>query len=90
MRSDEGPRNLAELSGADHPDGGLRRSANTPQVGDIFQKIGGGRNAFGGFGHPGGDLACPDWAIDNHDNRAALRSFLLNEAPSMAPLTACA
>jgi 3',5'-cyclic-AMP phosphodiesterase len=26
------------------------------------------------------------WVMGNHDNRAALRSFLLDEAPSMAPL----
>ena len=44
-------------AGVDHPDGRRRRSANTPQAGEIFQEIGGGRNAFGGFGHPGGDLA---------------------------------
>ena len=36
-----------------------RRSANTPEAGEIFQEIGGGRNAGGGFGHPGGDLAGP-------------------------------
>ena len=34
-----------------------RRSANTLPAGGIFQEIGGGGNAFGGFGHPGGDLA---------------------------------
>jgi hypothetical protein len=34
-----------------------RRSANTPQAGETFHKISGGRNAFGGFGHRGGDLA---------------------------------
>ncbi len=35
----------------------LRQSANTPPVGEIFHKIGGGHNAFGRFGHPSGDLA---------------------------------
>lgn len=39
--------------GGAHP----RRSANTPDAGEIFHKIGGGRDAGGGFGHPGGDLA---------------------------------
>jgi hypothetical protein len=35
--------------------------ARTPRSvsGEIFHKISGGRNAFGGFGHPGGDLAGP-------------------------------
>src|SRR6201997_5096542 len=41
------------------PAAGRRRSANTPQAGEIFHKISGGRNAFGGFSHPGGDLAGP-------------------------------
>src|ERR1700758_402790 len=36
-----------------------RRSANTPQAGEILHKIGGGRNAFGGVCHPGGALAGP-------------------------------
>jgi hypothetical protein len=34
-----------------------RRSASTPQAGEIFHKISGVGNAFGGIGHPGGDLA---------------------------------
>lgn len=29
------------------------------------------------------------WVMGNHDDRAALRSFLLDEAPSMAPLDRC-
>ena len=36
-----------------------RRSANTPEAGEIFQKISCGRNAFGGFGYLSGDLAGP-------------------------------
>jgi hypothetical protein len=39
------------------PTARLRRSANTPEAGEIFHKISSGRNAGGGFGHPGGDLA---------------------------------
>jgi len=34
-----------------------RRSAKTRQAGGIFQKVVGGGNAGGGFGHRGGDLA---------------------------------
>ena len=34
-----------------------RRSAKTLQAGGIFQKVVGGGNAGGGFGHRGGDLA---------------------------------
>jgi hypothetical protein len=34
----------------------LRRSANAPPAGGVFQEIGGAGNAFGGFGHLGGDL----------------------------------
>src|ERR1700691_2735181 len=45
----------------------LRRSANTPQAGEIFYKIGGGRNAFVGFGHPGGDLAGPGDILRGED-----------------------
>ncbi len=37
--------------------GRLGRSANTPQAGETFHEIGGGRNAGGGFGHPGCGLA---------------------------------
>ena len=35
----------------------LRRSAKPPAAGEFFQEIGGVGNAFGGFGHPGGDFA---------------------------------
>ncbi len=35
----------------------LRRSANTPQAGEVFHKIGGVGNPLCGFGHPGGELA---------------------------------
>ena len=35
----------------------LGRSANTPQAGETLHEIGGGRNAGGGFGHPGCGLA---------------------------------
>ena len=59
--------NRPDLAGADHPDGRLRRSANTPQAGEIFQEISGGRNAFGGFGHPGGDLAGPGDVLRGED-----------------------
>ena len=45
----------------------LRRSANTTEAGEIFHKIGGGRNAFGGFGHPGGDLAGPGDVLRGED-----------------------
>ena len=34
----------------------LRRSAKAPQASDVLQEIGGVGNAFGGLGHPGGDL----------------------------------
>jgi hypothetical protein len=46
---------------------GLRRSANTPQIDEIFQVISGGRNAFGGFGHPGGELASPSNVLRGKD-----------------------
>ena len=45
----------------------LRRSANTLEAGEIFHKIGGGRNAFGGFGHPGGEFAGPGEALRGED-----------------------
>ena len=41
--------------------------SNTPLAGEIFQKISGGRNAFGGFGHPGGDLAGPGDVLRGED-----------------------
>ena len=50
-----------------HPTTGRRRSAHTPQAGEIFDKIGGGRNAFGGFGHPGGELASPGHVLRGED-----------------------
>ena len=34
-----------------------RRLTNTPQAGEILKEIGSGCSAFGGFGHPGGNLA---------------------------------
>ena len=49
------------------PTARLRRSANTPEAGEIFHKISGGRNAFGGFGHPGGDLAGPGDVLRGED-----------------------
>jgi hypothetical protein len=57
MRYDES-RYLAAGAGADPPTTArLRRSANPPLAGGIFHTISGGRNAFDGFGHLGGDLA---------------------------------
>ena len=49
------------------PTARLRRSANTPRAGEIFHKISGGRNAVGGFGHPGGDLAGPGDVLRGED-----------------------
>jgi hypothetical protein len=34
---------------------------------EIFHKVGGGRNAFGGFGHPGGELAGPGGILRGQD-----------------------
>jgi hypothetical protein len=55
------------VTGADHSEPDVARSANTPQAGEVFHKIGGGRNAFGGFGHPGGDLAGPRDVVRGED-----------------------
>lgn len=52
--------------------GGLRRSANAPPAGGVFQEIGGAGNAFGGFGHLGGDLAGSSDVLRSED-RAQVR-----------------
>ena len=44
-----------------------RRSANTLEAGEIFYKISGGRNALGGFGHPGGEFAGPGETLRGQD-----------------------
>ena len=55
------------------PTARLRRSANTLEAGEIFHQIGSGRNAFGGFGHPGGDLAGPGDVLRGEDRCAGPR-----------------
>jgi hypothetical protein len=39
---------------------GFRPSAHTPRASEILQKIGGGRNAFFGFGHSESNAPIPD------------------------------
>ena len=55
------------MAGADHPDGPPSPISQHAEAGEIFHKIGGGRNAFGGFGHPGGDLAGPGDVLRGED-----------------------
>jgi hypothetical protein len=49
------------------PTARLRRSPNTPQAGEVFDKICCDRNTFGRFGHPGGDLAGPSDILRGED-----------------------
>ena len=45
----------------------LGRSVTAPLAGGVFQEIGGRGEAFGGFGHPGGDLTGSSDALRSDD-----------------------
>ena len=45
----------------------LRGSVTAPLAGGVFQEIGGRGEAFGGFGHPGGDLTGSSDALRSDD-----------------------
>ena len=45
----------------------LRRSVTAALAGSVFQEIGGAGNAFGGFGHEGGDLTGSSDALRSDD-----------------------
>jgi hypothetical protein len=59
--------NWPALDGGDYPTARRRRSADNASAGEIFQEIGGGRNAGGGFGHSGGDLTGPGDILRGED-----------------------
>jgi len=74
------------MAGNELTEGGGRscRSVNTPRAGEIFHKIGGLDSAFGGFGHPGGDLAGPGEVLGGED-RAQVRDERSRGSGRQAP-----
>jgi hypothetical protein len=63
-----------------------RRSANTPQAGEIFHTVGGGRNAFGGFGQAKftvpATVRC--WTLPGNESDRGIVGVVKDDLGSMA------